>query len=58
MKEVQHCKFSLFYIEKLSDNAHFNFESCFEYINTYNTLEQAQISQKEFREKTIIIPTY
>ena len=33
-------------------------EKCFEYIDTFDTLELAQILQKENKNKTIIIQTY
>ena len=66
MKEITHHKFSLFKLEKqyhkgLSYVGEFNSvitEKCFEYIGTFDTLEAAQLEQKERDFKTIILPTY
>lgn len=33
-------------------------EACFEYIDTFDTLELAQISQKENKNKTIILNSW
>lgn len=33
-------------------------KSCFEYVDTFDTLEQAKLEQKKYKLKTIIIPTY
>lgn len=32
--------------------------SCFEYLSTFDTLEQAQKYQKEWDVKTLILPSY
>lgn len=59
-------KFSLFQIEKpyyglssyVGDFKTVCIISCFEYINTYDTLEEAKIAQKEYKQKTLILPSY
>ena len=33
-------------------------EKCMEYVETYNTLEEAKTAQKETIQKTIILPSY
>lgn len=33
-------------------------QNCFLYLNTYNTLEAAQIAQKENKNRTLILPSY
>lgn len=59
-------KYSLFAIEK---RIHFSScfvgefgstltESCFEYLDTFDTLEEAQKDQKEWDVKTLILPSY
>ena len=58
MKEIQHNKFSLFRLEKVVQKHIPLVEKCFEYIDTYNTLEEAQSAQKEFKNKSIILPSY
>lgn len=51
-------RFSLFQLEKdYIFNQDFK-EPCFEYLDTFETLEEAQDKQKQFGFKTIIIPTY
>ncbi len=51
-------KYSLFKIEKKSDNPHYVFEDCFEYVETFNNLESAKVAQKTFRGRSLIIKTY
>lgn len=66
MKEIQHCKFSLFRLEKPTigyNNTSYSDDSqlvqwCFEYIRTYDTLGEAKIAQKEYKQKTIILNSY
>lgn len=33
-------------------------ERCFEYIETYDTLEEAKIAQKENKQKTLILQSF
>lgn len=66
MKEIYRCKFSLFRLEKqyhrglsyvgMEDSI--MTERCFEYIEAYDTLEEAKIAQKELKQKSIILPSY
>lgn len=66
MKEIQHNNFSLFRLEKtfhkglryVGEFGSIITENCFEYIDTFDSLELAQSAQKEYKQKTIIIPTY
>ena len=59
-------KFSLFQIEKpYYESSSYIGEfkavctiSCFEYLGTFDTLEQAQEDQKEWDVKTLILPSY
>jgi hypothetical protein len=59
-------KYSLFLLEKevfitanyIGGKASKITEKCMEYVETYNTLEEAQIAQKEYKQKTIILPSY
>lgn len=59
MKEIVHHKYSLFKLENLYGTKELSFSrACFEYINTFNSLDEAQDHQKHITEKTIIIPSY
>lgn len=63
MKEITHHKYSIFFLEEFIDREYAQIgtylsKPCFEYIDTYDTLEEAQSTQKEFKNKSIIIPTY
>ena len=59
MKEIQHHKYSLFLLERGYGNIRDNLsEKCFEYLNTFDTLKEAQKEQKEYGRKTIILPSY
>lgn len=66
MKEIQHCKFSLFRLEKrffpistiVGEFNEMLVQNCMEYIETYDTLDEAKIAQKEYKEKTIILNSY
>ena len=59
-------QFSLFRLERqyhkgLSYVGEFNSiitESCFEFVESFDTLEEAQLVQKGYKLKTKIIPTY
>jgi hypothetical protein len=33
-------------------------EKCFEYLDTYNTLEEAKIAQKKIEQKSLILQSY
>lgn len=52
MKEIIHHKFSLFLVEDIFG------EECFRYIDTFNTLEEAQEEQSKDNMKSIILPSY
>lgn len=53
------CKYSLFLLEKYYNGWGSDLmQECFEYIDTYDTLEEAQSEQKELKQKTIILPSY
>jgi hypothetical protein len=57
MKEIEHHEFSLFLLEKgLGQND--LVQKCFEYVNTFTSLEEAREYQKNINFKTLIIPTY
>lgn len=59
-------KYSLFRLEKLFHEPSMYIgeftpiftQSCFEYIETFDTLGEAKIAQKGIKQKTIIIPSY
>jgi len=58
MKEIQHNKFSLFRLEKyytLSDDIIIN---CFEYIDTFESLKEAQEVQNKEELKTLIVSSW
>lgn len=59
--EIIHHKFSLFITEKTENPTHPAFKitkGCFEFINTFDTLEEAKSAKKEYEEETIILPSY
>lgn len=59
MIEITHNKFSLFRTDKyryITENVVTN--SCFEFIETFDSLEEAKSAQKEYKESTIILPSY
>lgn len=66
MKEIHHCKFSLFLLEKkyhkglgyIGMAGSVITEKCFEFIETFDDLEDAKIVQKEYKQKSIILPSY
>lgn len=60
MPEITHHKFSLFRTEKpFESKSHFRIkQGCFEFVNTFDTLEEAKLAQKEYKEETIILPSY
>jgi len=60
MKEVVHHKYSLFLLEKRIGGEFLGsiFTSCFEYLITFDTLEEVMAEQKMYDLKTIIISTY
>lgn len=56
-------KYSLFLLEKSIDSEYkligsYLSESCFKCVDTYDTLEEAQLAQKEFKQKTIILASW
>ncbi len=51
-------KFSIFALEKEYDHPHYLYEDCFEFIKTYNTLEEAKKEQNIIKFKTMILPSY
>ena len=66
MKCIHYHKYSLFRLEKVyhkglkyvGEFGSTIMESCFEYIDTFDTLELAQLAQKEFKQKTIILTSW
>ena len=66
MEKIHHCSFSLFRLEKnyfpvSSFVGEFNssiVERCFEFIETFDNLEDAKIAQKEYKQKSIILTSY
>lgn len=66
MKEIQHNKFSLIQIERkvhisssyIGEFSPTVIEKCFIFLETCDTLEEAQSAQKEYRQKTIILTSY
>lgn len=56
-------KYSLFAVERKYETSYTPIgthltESCFEYLNTFDTLEEAQQKQKEYDVRTLILPSY
>lgn len=63
-------KFSIFQVERVLHGYTWNLgrddeeiseslsERCFIYLDTYNTLDEAKIAQKELKQKSIILPSY
>jgi len=56
-------KFSLFLLEKAvrgtsNQNGEVLLEECCILLETYDTIEEAQIAQKEYKQKTIILNSY
>lgn len=51
-------KFSLFALERKFNHPHYLYEDCFEFLETYNTLEEAKIEQEKIKFKTIILASY
>jgi len=70
MEKIHHCNFSLFQIEQLIGGHIWNLgrddeqvttstsKGCFRYIKTFDNLEDAKIAQKEYKQKSIILPSY
>lgn len=61
MQQIIHHKFSLFRTEKVEGESHPTFmvvRGCFEFIETFDSLEEAKSAQKEYKESTIILPSY
>lgn len=61
MIEITHHKFSLFRTEIIEKDVHSNWRisrGCFEFIETFDSLEEAKSAQKEYKESTIILPSY
>lgn len=52
-------RYSVFLIERYYNGFSSDFkESCFQYVATFDTLEEAKIAQKEYELKTIILSSY
>ena len=51
-------KYSLFLLEKVIDSEGYLRQSCFDYVNSYATLEAAQCHAENIKLKTLIIPSY
>lgn len=61
MEQITHHKFSLFRTENIENKEHPTFRittSYFEFIGTFDSLEKAKSAQKEYKESTIILPSY
>lgn len=66
MTEITHHKFSLFRLEKpyrknievIGQFSDMLITPCFEYINTFDSLEQAKSVEKQLKYKSIILPSY
>ena len=66
MKEIQHNKFSLIQIEKIyyppltlaGDFKDIVTEKCFIHLDTFDFLEDAQLAQKENKQKTLIVSSW
>jgi len=52
-------KYSLFLLEKYYGRwGDVLYQSCFEYVETFDTLEEAQSAQEEYELKTIILSSW
>ena len=52
-------KYSLFLLEKYIGGWGSELvQECFEFVESFDTLEEAQLVQKGYKLKTILIPTY
>lgn len=63
MEEITFHKYSLFFIEERYETSYSQIgdsfsKKCFEYIDTFDTLEEAMAEKKEYDLKTIILPSY
>lgn len=59
MKEITHCKYSLFLLERNYGGWGSDLMiECFEHIETFDTLEEAKSAQKEYKQKTLILPSF
>ena len=58
MKEAVHHKFSLFRLEKYYTMSDDIVIKCFEYIDTFDSLEDAQKAQNKEELKTLIINSW
>lgn len=59
MKEIYHHKYSLFLLEKYIGGWGSEFtQKCFEYLETFDSLEEAEDNQKHMELKTIILTSY
>lgn len=61
--EIHHHKYSLFFIEERYETSYSQIgdylsKKCFEYIDTFDTLKEAQEEQKEYDLKTIILTSW
>ena len=58
MKEIAHHKFSLFLLETEFGFMSDLYQECFKYVETFNSLDEAKDAQKEYKRRTIILPSY
>ena len=58
METITHHKFSLFRTQKTINSTLQIASNCFDYLNTFDTLEEAKFAQKQHEEETIILPSY
>ena len=57
MEKIHHCKFSLFVFEDFKITNSISGKPLL-FIDSFDNLEEAKIAQKEFKQKTIILPSY
>lgn len=61
MKEIIHHKYTLFALEKRAgffSEDYMTSEDAFIFLETCDTLEEAQFAQKEYKQKTIILSSW
>lgn len=51
-------KFSLFLLETEFGFMSDLYQECFKYVETFNSLDKAKEVQKEYKKRTIILPSY
>lgn len=58
-KEIAHHKFSLFLLEtEFGGFVSCLYQECFQYIEAFSSLDEAQDAQKEYKQKSIILTSY